>query len=335
MGAKQPDLRGSLNSYFQLGLGLAGLKATSSALVEARSNNDGGQASLQALNYRIGGSATIDFSSPSIRARNAANNAFVDFQAKNVIGETIDSIGLLALPLGVVEGFTLSRNAANPTTQIDISAGRAGVVTSVGRYVAATTTTITKRLDQAWVFGPGNGGNILTGSTADPNMTYHVAVLFNRTTLEVDFIFTGSPITVPNASWVGRLIGAVMTDANGHIRAFTQVGDRFYWNSPTVDLSTNALSTSAANLQTLTVPTGLRVLPFGHFETSTAATASILFGTPGTNPVNITPVTSNYLRQSYPAIATNTSGQILVSANAASANCSLVTHGFEHPRGAW
>lgn len=329
-----PDILGTSESLFQLGIGGPIIRASGTA-VQARNSVNTAFAPFTAQSYLIGSSAVITNSSTTVWLRNTGGNAFVNLQCASAIASSVDSAGLLFLPLGSPEGLTLSRNATNPNTQIDVAAGRTVVAATAGRYVVVNAATFTKTLTSTWVAGSGNGG--LAGFLPIlSNTTYHVFALRSQADGSIDFCFDTSATAANKPSgYDARMIGSIMTDGSANIRNFLQIGDRFYWTTESVDLSTSALSTSSGNLQALTVPFGIRVFPIGRLETSTASTG-IFVGTPGATISFFAGGAQNYyVRQDWGQIATNTSAQIGVYAGGASCNCTLVTHGFIHPRGAW
>ena len=75
------------------------------------------------------------------------------------------------------EDLTISRNVASPGTHLDISPGRVLVPSPTSRNMAINTSTWTKRIDQAWASGTGNGGRF-SGSVAN-GQTWHIFLIRN------------------------------------------------------------------------------------------------------------------------------------------------------------
>jgi hypothetical protein len=56
-----------------------------------------------------------------------------------------------------------------------------------------------------------------------------------------------------------RRIGAVLTDGSANILQFSQIGDRFIWTAPTLDINTSVQGTSAISY-TLATPLGIKMI---------------------------------------------------------------------------
>lgn len=156
---------------------------------------------------------------------------------------------------GQIDGLTLSNNGSDANNDIDIAAGQAAD-DSAAAYLSLAAT-LTKRLDAAWAVGSGNGG-IDTGSKANSTW-YHLWLIQRPDTGVVDALFSTSATapTMPANYTRKRRIGAVLTDGSGNIRAFIQIGDRFYWSAPQATTSSSVSST--AILLTLVTPLGVKV----------------------------------------------------------------------------
>jgi hypothetical protein len=200
--------------------------------------------------------ANLRSNAGTIEARNSGNSAMAPLSCSNLIASgDVDARGLIHLPLGQPEGLTLSRNATNPTTHIDIAAGRAVLEYSSNRYICIRSSSYTKRLDATWASGNGNGGRF-SGSLA-ANTWYHVFLMRNLTG-SIEFGFDTS-VTGANkpTGWQVRRIGSVRTDGSSQIIDFVQVGNVFYWASEREDVRT-AIGTTAT-LYTLSVPIGINI----------------------------------------------------------------------------
>lgn len=159
-----------------------------------------------------------------------------------------------ALPRGYIDGLILSNSAGDPTNDIDISAGVCRDISNT--YNLARTTTLMKKLDEAFSEGSGFGG-LDTGSIA--NTTYHVFLIKRSDTGAVDALYSTSATapSMPANYDSKRRIGSIVR-TGGAIKAFVQDGDDFMWKASVEDVNATNPGTSAVT-RTLTVPTGIRV----------------------------------------------------------------------------
>ncbi len=173
---------------------------------------------------------------------------------------------------GQIFGLTLSNNTTDAVNDIDIAVGEAASTES-NPVLMVLASALTKRLDANWAVGTGNGG-LDTGSIA--NTTYHVWLIQRSDTGVVDSLFSTSATspTMPANYDRKRRIGSVIRSA-GTILGFQQIGNLFSLNSGVVDRSSSSPITDL--LQTLTIPTGIRVSPL--FTVAIGATAA------GTNAI--------------------------------------------------
>lgn len=160
----------------------------------------------------------------------------------------------------------LSNNVADPTNDVDISAG---VKWDNGNDVLLDLTgALTKRLDASWSAGTNQGG-LDTGSKA--NSTWYHVYLIGTTGGTVDVLFStsGTSPTMPGGYSYKAHIGWVYSDASGIIRPFLHEGRNWYWSAIVVDLTTT--SPTNTTLQEMSVPPGERVEWFGTiFVTNTS-----------------------------------------------------------------
>lgn len=154
--------------------------------------------------------------------------------------------------VGMLNGLTLSNNVTTPNTHLDIAAGRAG---SNSGELIILASTLTKRIDATWASGNGNGG-LDTGSRAI-NTWYHVYLISNGTLVDVLFSLSATAPTMPSGYTELRRIGSIRTDStgSGNITAFTQIGDEFYWATPSTDY--NGGGSATAQLVTVFTPLGI------------------------------------------------------------------------------
>ena len=126
---------------------------------------------------------------------------------------------------GSLSGLTLANDATYPNTHVTIATGQAR--DSTDSFDLRLTTGLVKRLDQAWAVGTGNGA-LDTGSVA-ANTGYWIHLIRKTSdgTLDVLMSTSATNPTLPSGYGAFRRLGAVLTDASGYIRKFTQHGDYF------------------------------------------------------------------------------------------------------------
>lgn len=155
-------------------------------------------------------------------------------------------------------GLTLSNNVSDPDNDIDIAPGQASAIDLSATIKLASA--ITKRLDAAWAVGDRNGG-LDTGSAAI-NTTYHLWLIRRSDTGVVDALFSTSATNpvLPSNYDGKRRIGAVMTDGDGDIIPFRQVGGWFHFVGNGVGMIISDANVSTATNIALPVPQGIKVL---------------------------------------------------------------------------
>lgn len=153
----------------------------------------------------------------------------------------------------ILYGATLSNNGSDATNDIDIAAG--SVVSDDGTVVMAITA-ITKRLDAAWAVGTAQGG-LDTGAIA--NATYFVWAIHRPDTGVTDVLFStsASSPTMPSSYTKKARIGAIIRESAA-IVPFLQYGKEF-WRQTPLQFHNTTTSTSAATVDLLYVPNGIKV----------------------------------------------------------------------------
>lgn len=138
------------------------------------------------------------------------------------------------VPTGIaksISGLLMANNTTNPTTHIDVSAGSAR--DKDNNVDIVLVSGITKRIDQAWAAGSGNGMRD-AGSLADYD-TYHVFVIRNPTTSAIDIIASKSATapTMPSGFTQRRRIGIFQMDtvANGIFAGYWRADGTFQFKS--------------------------------------------------------------------------------------------------------
>ena len=136
---------------------------------------------------------------------------------------------------GSITNLNLANDGTNPNTHITISTGQAR--DSTDSFDLRLTTGLVKRLDQAWAAGAGAGA-LDTGSVA-ANTGYWVHLIRRTSDGALDVLMSTSATnpTLPSGYGAFRRLGAVLTNASGFIRKFTQRGDYFELYERTADFA--------------------------------------------------------------------------------------------------
>lgn len=161
-----------------------------------------------------------------------------------------------ALFKNVISGLTVGNNAADNVNDIDIAPGSA-VADDLSKFIRLTIP-LTKRLDANWSAG-NNGGGLDTGVKA-ANTTYHLFLIHNPTDGSTDVIFSASlssPL-LPAGFTKKRRIASLSTNSSSGFIGFVQIGSEFRFTAPTLDVTTNSLSTAAV-LYALPTPNSIKV----------------------------------------------------------------------------
>lgn len=244
--------------------------------------------------------------------------------------------------LGYIAGLSLSNDIVTPNTIFDIAPGTA---TSDDGSTSMTLSSELSKTTSAWVVGGGNG--CLDSGTVAASTWYYIFAI-ERTDTHVVDIACDTSITapaLPSPYTEKRLIGALETTTSSFITKFAQygtgAGTTIAYATPLADVST-ALADTASHLETLTVPPGLNVRPYGNYTMSGAS--AILWSTPGVYPgapsatipfasepgfsaLEIT--SSGYVNTNLPYIVTNISGQVALQATASTTTVAENTFGYQ------
>lgn len=177
---------------------------------------------------------------------------------------------------GMLEGLTLSNNVADIVNDLDIAPGVARTIADDFTMVLAGG--LTKRLDATWTVG--NNGGMLASGAALADTTYHVFLIRRTDTGVVDIAadqHTGGA-NIPgntNAAYTQRRrIGSIIR-AGGAIRKFLQIGDYFWLESPTREVTATNPGIAAVT-RTLGWPINLNVI--GMMLAGGNATTAAWFG---------------------------------------------------------
>jgi len=298
------------------------------------------------------GGASVSSNAVSVDPNNATDTTitagdeilFADADDSNAVKkDTVQGILDLVtsdLPRGYLSGLTIS-NDTDADHDIFIAVGECRDAEDSVDMVLASA--ITKQIDATWASGDDAGG-MEDGDTVGNTECFHVHLLSSADGATVDAGFDTS-LTATNlladAAVVAagltkyRRIGSVLTDGSANILGFTQTGDTFVWDDPPTDVSETA-DTSGA-LKALSVPTGVKVNAFG-LASLTSGNSYIYVSSPDADNEAASAILSqagdpgaNWA--GYFEAVTNTSAQVRYRAQSASGNATIVTQGWEDPRG--
>lgn len=175
------------------------------------------------------------------------------------------------LSRGTIGGLTVSNNISAPNTTFNVAAGSCR--SSDDTEDITLVTGMTKSIASIWSAGSNLGARD-TAATIQSNTGYHVYVIKNVSTGEVDVLVSTSATNpaLPTGYTKFRRIWSLLTDASGYIRRFTQKGNHCQLLTRTTDYAATA-NGGGPNLRTLTVPQGRKYLLDLYFQsTGTAST---------------------------------------------------------------
>jgi hypothetical protein len=276
---------------------------------------------------------------PLINATPAMVGVSTNFSREDHVHPTDTTRAPLALFRSYLAGLTLS--TAGASASFGVAAGVAVNNTNTDSMLLVTALTKTTA---AWAVG--NAGALDTGAIA-ASVWYHVYLIKRTDTGVVDALISLSATapTLPASYTSFRRIGAMKTNGSSQWVAFIQVGDRFRWSVPVLDLASVSFGSAYTNY-TLSVPSGVRVFAHGNAACGTGGSAFNIKPTDATDATVSNAFTTNPLSvisiqatgaSSINAVAqwremTDTSGQIAISGNTTIGSY-LTTAGWEDTRG--
>jgi microcystin-dependent protein len=242
------------------------------------------------------------------------------------------------LPRGHLAALKTSNNPVDQVNDIDIQDGECRDSTNTVDIVLPSQ--MTKRLDAFWSAGTGQGGLDQIGALA--NLSYHVFVIKNVNTAEVDVLFSPSATApmLPTGFTHKRRIGSFIRSA-GVIDRHVQDGDYFYKNQPTIDINSLSLPVGVSLVTLPGVPKGIK----GHLMMSWMVyynsnsigyeSAVVMSGdTTGANWVYAphADTSASWSNTGYPVMF-NTVGQVRIVVRAGGSICYLSVLGWIDTRG--
>lgn len=251
-----------------------------------------------------------------------------------------------AWPTGALFGLTLSQASS---TTVGVAVGGCRNEDGGTAYNMVLASAITKGLG-AWAAGSGNGG-LDTGSIAASSW-YHIHLIRKDADGTIDALLSLSATapTMPGGYSARRRLGSIRTNGASQVIAFVQIGNRFIWDVPVIDVSVAAPGTTAV-VRTLTAPTGIVVeadiviavmAQAGVAPSAWVSPLAIADTAPSTSsasplngPLQTTSLTAGYWTTAPARVMTNTSAQVRSRLSASSSNVQfgIITLGWLDERG--
>lgn len=157
-----------------------------------------------------------------------------------------------------ISGLGLS--AAGSTSTFGVAPGLA--VDSTNAAIMSLSVSLNKTTS---AFSPGTGNGALDTGAISASSWYNTFLIENPTTGAVDVLISKAVSgsvpapTLPAGYTLYRRIGSMLTDGSSNWVAFTQVGDRFLWTAPPLDVN-HSITTTTPTLNTLaSIPLGVAV----------------------------------------------------------------------------
>lgn len=321
----------SINSSSAVGIGTASA-AAGTALDLSANTTTGNSSLLLPIHTTVNRPSSP---TPGMLAYNSTNTAaevYYNSQWNSILAGSI-------VLNNFISGLALSNDLVTPNTIFDIASG--GATSDDNTVLMSLGGTLQKTIS-SWTVGEGLGC-LDTGAVA--NSTWYYVFLIKRTDTSVTDALCSASITAPvmPANYtVKRLVGFLKTDGSAHFVPFTQHGNTYTWATPTLDLNTAVLSTSAV-LETLNVPPGLNVQPLCRVSMSKDGDSVILANPDeadaapsNANPMTAAPgqdiadttIAAGVVPMNCPNILTNTSAQVRARSSGAATTLSIVTRGY-------
>jgi hypothetical protein len=178
---------------------------------------------------------------------------------------------------GAIFGLITSNAAGALTTHLNVGAGNCR--DSTNSINIQLVTPLTKRLDQVFAAGTGNGMRDTAPAVA-ALQTWHIYIIYNPTTRAVDILASQSANapTLPAGYTFFRRIWAIMLDAAAAIRQYVQVDDWCRLVTRSADYAAQPNGGGVPYLRKVSVPNGIKVEAEFYFQsTGTAPTDTVAY----------------------------------------------------------
>jgi microcystin-dependent protein len=192
------------------------------------------------------------------------------------------------LPRGHLAALKTANNPVDQVNDIDVQDGECRDSTNTVDIVLPSG--MTKRLDAFWSAGTGQGGLDQIGALA--NQTYHVFVIKNVNTAEVDVLFSPSATAplLPTGFTHKRRIASIIRKA-GVIERYFQEGNYFYRGQPEKGTENGQLTVGNSTIVAwgnICIPLGITGMVIGYI----LAGANTSWVSPLVVPTSAIPVNS-------------------------------------------
>jgi len=170
---------------------------------------------------------------------------------------------------GAIFGYIFTNTPGAPNTQVTMSFGNCR--DSTNQRSIPRPAPLTKRLDQPWVAGNGNGGRT-SAVAVGANQTWHIHAILNDATGATDLIIDPSftAPTLPGGYAYFRPVYSILTDGAGLIRQVIHYPDgdttKFKANARGQEWAATANGVAAGTLRAIGVPTGIKVRPYFYYQ---------------------------------------------------------------------
>lgn len=244
-----------------------------------------------------------------------------------------------------IDGFTLS-NGTDATNDINIAAGIASNSANTG--VIGHAATFVKQIDAAWAAGSAaggfpSGGGLLTLTNSTWYRVFVIGKSTDASAFDAGFDTSATAANLLHASNAGgsgfdtyRQVGWIRRGSSTNV-AFSQVGDRFYWDVASKDANGVTPNASGTALTVLAPPGSIAIM-----DVWLAQTGNCYLKLNQTAQTNTAASASNYTVQSNSGsyagsttkeIPVDSSSQIRQRGSAAASTFDLFTVGWIDIRG--
>lgn len=157
-------------------------------------------------------------------------------------------------------GMNLINDSVTPNTVLDVGTG--AVADSADAVWIQLSQEFFGSTGGTWTAGAGTSGSPVdkmgNGLTVAINTWYHVYAIINASAADIYFDTSASAANAPAGTTAYRWIGAFLTDGSGNIVPFIQIGNKFVWSVPRLDVNAVNIPDTSAHTASLSAPPGFR-----------------------------------------------------------------------------
>ncbi|MGI9489172.1 MAG: hypothetical protein ACR2RF_25455 [Geminicoccaceae bacterium] len=251
----------------------------------------------------------------------------------------------IGVPLrGHLDGYVMQNGPVDTDNDIRFHSGQCS--DSTNKVIMTSTSNVVKQIDAPWAAGNDAGG-FPTGITLTASTWYHTFVLGagNRRDVDMGFdsaITASNLLTSASGYDVFRRVGSVKVGGATTILGFTQIGNRFLWDTPILDISLINTLGSTARLDEISTPPDVKADAILNVFTNDAAVPyAVYISNPGTTDVDVVASGvpggnaggANSFDTTQVIVSTNNNSRIRSRANATIDQYHVNTVGWIDPRG--